>query len=995
MIVAPDLVNLIHINFLQDANIPWIAEADFLLSPLCESIGNGLYQIAPIMRDVLLMELRGFVDNVALRQESLADFLIAYCDHPHGHVPRPEVLRAHRWIARAYRQPQRVVDEMVAVLTAESAAGMGDVPASTRMAHQLEVATLLEVVRNPLERGIPAAARTKLDQLLQTSEVIAHYWYRDRLSLAHLTVEEQDNPVLAAVAHGLSTVPKKVTAQRPALDLEDVIRDDLRTLADPVVSRPPAASVPDPESTSFADLRFAGSELPFVGRVSLRSALQGIASEYGVAVLIVNGPPGSGKSYTYRLIQLLEQSTGSFRTVYFDFDAAASASLDPDDIVRQIAVMAAWGDLIPNQGEPSARRTARLVDWMRGKLGQMDRALWIVFDGADNPSLPVATHRFIARLADLAETDTSQVRLVLLGYSKPLPPRVRGYEVYLEPLSKEDIYEFLIQWANMRGVQVEDERVIEVTEYIVSQLEQDQGRLNRLPGLLRNVMEGLGGPREATVNGENELAIADYTMAIELDPKDAAAYNNRGNAYYSNGELDLAITDYTQAIELNPQYAFAYNNRGKAYKDQGELELAIADYTKAIELNPQYALIYNNRGIAYSDKGEVELAFADFAKAIELNPEYADVYYNRGKAYKDQGELELAIADCTKAIELKPQDAEAYNNRGIAYSDKGEVELAIADYTKAIELNPQYAFAYNNRGIAYSDKGELELAFADFAKAIELKPQDADVYYNRGKAYKDQGELELAIADCTKAIELDPKDAEAYNNRGNAYKDQGELELAIADYTQAIELNPQYAEAYNNRGKAYKDQGELELAIADYTKAIGLNPQYALIYNNRGSAYSDKGEVELAIADYTKAIELNPQYAFAYNNRGIAYSDKGEVELAIADYTKAIELNPQYAFAYNNRGIAYSDKGELELAIVDYTQAINLNPNDVDYYYNRGIAFKDQGELELAIADYTQAIELNPNNGDYYYDRGNAYKAQGKHDLAKADHAKARELGVR
>ena len=34
-----------------------------------------------------------------------------------------------------------------------------------------------------------------------------------------------------------------------------------------------------------------------------------------------------------------------------------------------------------------------------------------------------------------------------------------------------------------------------------------------------------------------DQAIADYTEAIQLDPKYAAAYSWRGNAYYAQGDL--------------------------------------------------------------------------------------------------------------------------------------------------------------------------------------------------------------------------------------------------------------------------------------------------------------------------------------------------------------------------------------------------------------------------------------------------------------------------
>lgn len=46
-------------------------------------------------------------------------------------------------------------------------------------------------------------------------------------------------------------------------------------------------------------------------------------------------------------------------------------------------------------------------------------------------------------------------------------------------------------------------------------------------------------------------AIRDFTRVIEIDADNANAYFNRGCCYDSVGELDLAISDYSVALELD------------------------------------------------------------------------------------------------------------------------------------------------------------------------------------------------------------------------------------------------------------------------------------------------------------------------------------------------------------------------------------------------------------------------------------------------------------
>ena len=295
---------------------------------------------------------------------------------------------------------------------------------------------------------------------------------------------------------------------------------------------------------------------------------------------------------------------------------------------------------------------------------------------------------------------------------------------------------------------------------------------------------------------------------------------------------DKAIEAYSHVIELNPRYAAVYNNRGNAYSNQGELDRAIADYNKAIELDPELAPVYYNRGADYHSKGAYDRAIADYNKAIELNPEFAEAYNNRGNAYFSKGAYDRAIADYNKAIELNPKLAVAYNNRGNTYFSKGAYDRAIADYNKAIELNRDYVDAYYNRGNAYSNQGELDRAIADYNKVIELNPDDVQAYNNRGNAYVSNGQVDLAFGDYSKAIHLNPDYGFAYYNRGVIYYRKGVYNLAIEDYNKAIELVPKSALAYYNRGVCWLHLQNWQGARSDLTVAKSRGADIIAAFRN-------------------------------------------------------------------------------------------------------------------------------------------------------------------
>jgi tetratricopeptide (TPR) repeat protein len=88
---------------------------------------------------------------------------------------------------------------------------------------------------------------------------------------------------------------------------------------------------------------------------------------------------------------------------------------------------------------------------------------------------------------------------------------------------------------------------------------------------------------------EYDNAIADYTEATSLDPRNAAAFAYRGNTYYAMKKYDNAIADCTEAIRLDPNYADAFYRRGIARQSKGDRAGGEADIKAARAIDPSAA----------------------------------------------------------------------------------------------------------------------------------------------------------------------------------------------------------------------------------------------------------------------------------------------------------------------------------------------------------------------------------------------------------------------
>ncbi|MBD2181524.1 FkbM family methyltransferase [Aerosakkonema funiforme] len=283
----------------------------------------------------------------------------------------------------------------------------------------------------------------------------------------------------------------------------------------------------------------------------------------------------------------------------------------------------------------------------------------------------------------------------------------------------------------------------------------------------------------------------------------------------TNDHLADAIASFQQAINLNPHNAEAYNNLGNALADEGNLAEAIASYQQAVTLNPKYIEAHYNLANLYNIIDKLEEAIASYQQVISLNPDDANAHYNLGVALGKQGKLEEAIASYQKAIVLNPKDAEAYNNLGNALQEQGNLEEAIASYQKAINLNPNYAEAYNNLGYAFQEQEKLEEAISYYQKALTLNPNNAEVHNNLGNAFEEQGKLEDAIAYYQQALALNPNYPNAYNNLGKVFIIQGKIAEAQILLRQALTLKPNFPEAHENLGVTLLYTGDFKNGFAE------------------------------------------------------------------------------------------------------------------------------------------------------------------------------------
>jgi tetratricopeptide (TPR) repeat protein len=154
----------------------------------------------------------------------------------------------------------------------------------------------------------------------------------------------------------------------------------------------------------------------------------------------------------------------------------------------------------------------------------------------------------------------------------------------------------------------------------------------------------------------------------------------KGDSFYKNNSYDLALRCYDKAIEINPQEADAWQNRGDILKELGRIKEADAAFAKATELGNRdstnesdYAYFppsqmdttlstCNRNNLDYMDFG-VNSAGDGFKPRIMLKSECENGIARSGtlmlKMYSDSEREDLVV---TKTYEVDASDFKTYVN---------------------------------------------------------------------------------------------------------------------------------------------------------------------------------------------------------------------------------------------------------------------------------------------------------------------------------------------
>lgn len=129
--------------------------------------------------------------------------------------------------------------------------------------------------------------------------------------------------------------------------------------------------------------------------------------------------------------------------------------------------------------------------------------------------------------------------------------------------------------------------------------------------------------------GQLEEALVWYDKALEANPQNADAWNNKGACQHKLGRPEDAVESFRRALACDKQNAAALRNLGSSLSALGRLPEALEALKKAAHLDPSSESVWLSIGLVEERLGRTSDAVASFRAYLAKNPNGARTEYAR------------------------------------------------------------------------------------------------------------------------------------------------------------------------------------------------------------------------------------------------------------------------------------------------------------------------------------------------------------------------------
>ena len=202
--------------------------------------------------------------------------------------------------------------------------------------------------------------------------------------------------------------------------------------------------------------------------------------------------------------------------------------------------------------------------------------------------------------------------------------------------------------------------------------------------------------------------------------------------YKEQDDLDRPIAILRESIELDAKNAEAYEALGVFLSKQDKLDEAISLMKRLTEINPKEIMARTNLSVYYMKQGRIEDAEIEKGEATALQFEQL-IEKNMAKKLKKKEEeqkkkeMEERVGMFKKVLEIDPKDQIANFGLGSIYLETGRYQEGLEPLKTVIEAYQDYSAAYLLLGKTWEKLSNKEEAIETYKKGIAAASKKGDL----------------------------------------------------------------------------------------------------------------------------------------------------------------------------------------------------------------------------------------------------------------------------
>jgi tetratricopeptide (TPR) repeat protein len=504
--------------------------------------------------------------------------------------------------------------------------------------------------------------------------------------------------------------------------------------------------------------------------------------------------------------------------------------------------------------------------------------------------------------------------------------------------------------------------------------------------------------------GNYPQAIAKFSQAIRINPRNAAAHYELSQMYLQNGNADLAEISGQQAIKFDTKNIWYKLSLATIYERTGKTEKIIPLIKAVAEAdpgNPEYQYTLAN---AYSMSGKFEDAIKIFDK-LENQMGISEEFSAQKKAlYMRLKKPEKALEEIRKLMNAFPDEISYRGFLAEIYEEQGQDENALKEYQEIVRIDPQNPSVYFSLAEYYRRTGDKEKSLESLRKAmknpnteVDLKLQVLSSYYELSTIYPELTEQAMDL--CSLMVETHPESARARAVYGDFLYREGKMEEAKVQFEKVLLDDKSVFGVWNQLLMIESELKNHKRVVELSTEAIELFPTSPVFY-----LYS--GISSMQLKDYPKAIETlkggaeitvgnNPLSAQFFASLGDSYNATKQFKESDESYEKALRYDPNNTYVLNNYAYYLSVRKEnLDRALELSSKSNELKPNSASFLDTKAWIFYQKADYPNAAIWIDKAIESGGmKSGTIVEHKGDILWKLGKTSDALDFWKRAKELG--